>query len=279
MLTLNAPAKINWFLAVLGKRADGYHDILSLLQSVSLYDTLTFEESDSLRIVSDLAIRREENLVYRAAVVIGEAAGYSGEKRGARITLKKTIPVSAGLGGGSSDAASTLMGLNSLWGLDLKQAELSLLAARLGSDVPFFLSGPSAMIESRGEIVTPVRINKPYTVLLVKPTGGVSSAAAYSAIKRYSPQSLDTGAFLRALEEGDFASLRGRAWNDLEEAVFERHPEVRQIKEKILKRGALFGAMSGSGSAVFGVFEDRPSAARAALEFPDYWTSVVETLV
>src|SRR3972149_9420312 len=142
MLTLKAPAKINWFLFVLGRRPDNYHNIVTLLQRISLFDTLTFEEADeieadtsAIEIITESPIPLEENLVFRAANLLKDAASIN---RGARITLKKEIPIAAGLGGGSSDAATTLMGLNDLWGLDLPAEIILDLAASLGSGVPLF---------------------------------------------------------------------------------------------------------------------------------------------
>ena len=136
MFTLKTPAKINWFLSVLGKREDGYHEILSLMQSISLYDHLTFEHSDRVEVITDADIPLEENLVYKAAVLLKEKLSVN---KGAVITLRKEIPVSAGLGGGSSDAACALSGLNRLWELGLKDEELIKFGGMLGSDIPFFL--------------------------------------------------------------------------------------------------------------------------------------------
>src|SRR5208283_2003129 len=139
MLTVKAHAKINWSLLVLDKRDDGYHNILSLLHCIGLYDVLEFELSDTLTLESDMDIPFQQNLVYKAAALM---KNYSGTAKGARIILKKEIPSGAGLGGGSSDAAHTLMALNDLWELDLGKAELKALGSALGSDVPFFFEGP-----------------------------------------------------------------------------------------------------------------------------------------
>ena len=175
---LKTPAKINWFLSITGKRNDGYHNILSLMQCIGLYDELTFEQSDGLDLISDMDISPEENLVFKAASALGKRVSCD---KGAKISLKKNIPSGAGLGGGSSDAACTLKGLNMLWKLKLGSTELSSIAAEIGSDVPFFLQGPCALIEGRGEILKPLKVLFPTVLLLVKPSVSVSTAWAYAS--------------------------------------------------------------------------------------------------
>ena len=147
-LSLSAPAKINWFLGIAGKRDDGYHNIVSLMQCISLYDTLTFYHADSINIASDLDLPVQDNIMHKAASLLKE---YTSCGKGADILLKKNVPVSAGLGGGSSDAACTLLGLNELWGLRLDRKRLTSIASEIGSDVPFFLNGPAALVEGKGE--------------------------------------------------------------------------------------------------------------------------------
>lgn len=154
MVTIETPAKVNLTLEVLGKRDDGYHEIASVMQAVSLFDTLTFTIAEDLQLTTDApGLTLRENLVYRAACLLREEAHVS---KGAEIKLIKNIPVAAGLGGGSSDAAATLLGLNLMWGLGLDIKDLEGLAAQLGSDVPFFLSGGSALAGGRGERITPL---------------------------------------------------------------------------------------------------------------------------
>ena len=148
-VTVEAPAKVNLTLEVLGKRHDGYHDIASVMQTISLFDTLTFTPADNVKVSSNVSVlNNKDNLVYRAAVLLKDEIGVS---EGADIRLDKGIPLDAGLGGGSSDAAAALLGLDRLWGLGLLKTQLKDLAARLGSDVPFFLRGGSALVEGRGE--------------------------------------------------------------------------------------------------------------------------------
>ncbi|MDP2167386.1 MAG: 4-(cytidine 5'-diphospho)-2-C-methyl-D-erythritol kinase [Thermodesulfovibrionales bacterium] len=280
MFTLKAPAKINWFLFILGKRADGYHEIQSLMQCISLYDTLTFKESGGIEIVTDSPILTDDNLIYRAALLLRKLTS---AKKGARITLKKEIPLSSGMAGGSSDAACALIGLNRLWGLNLTGKQMSEAADSLGSDVPFFLNGPSALIAGRGEKVMPVALKSPCTLLLLKQDEGVSTEWAYSEagrdLKKTSAREKgDMKSLCRAIGAGDFKSLKSLARNDLEGPVIRRYPAVHEMKRKLAGAGALFSAMSGSGPTVFGVFGDEKTAEEAKGSFPSGWSRVVKTL-
>jgi 4-diphosphocytidyl-2-C-methyl-D-erythritol kinase len=281
MLTLKAPAKINWFLNVRCKRADGYHEISSLMQCLTLGDSLTLEDADDVDVSADLPIPREENLVYQAALLVRDRCGIG---KGVKITLKKEIPLAAGLGGGSSDAAYTMRGLNDFWGLALSPDELAAFGSEIGSDVPFFFHGPSALVEGRGERVTPVPSKRSYALLLVKPSTGISAAWAYSQIKAASCREVSSKRdfpltqFFRALEEGDFSFLSSLQSNDLEPPVLREHPVIGEIKEKLLRKGALFSSMSGSGSTVFGVFASEEDAGRAAADFSHYWCRTARTL-
>lgn len=281
MIVLDAPAKINWFLTVLCRRDDGYHNISSLMQCVSIADSLTLEEADRVEVVTDAGIPEQENLVYRAALLMKEKAGI---KSGVRIALRKEIPLAAGLGGGSSDAAAALAGLNRLWGLNLSPGELSAVGEELGSDVPFFFQGPAAQVGGRGEIVFPFPLQRSCTLLLVKPPVGVSAAWAYAQVDKPRCSQVLTKKdntiklFCRALEEGDFSFLSSLQKNDLEPLVAKRYPIIGEIKRKLLLKGAVFSSMSGSGPTVFGVFPSDEEAARAAEDFSPNWCRVVRTV-
>lgn len=278
LLHLRAPAKINWFLSVLGKRADGYHDIRSLMQCVGLYDDLLFHHADTIKVISDADIPLEDNLVYKAAFLIQR---YTSCRKGVKIILHKNIPVSAGLGGGSSDAAYTLLGLNMLWDLGLNKRELCAIGLKIGSDVPFFLNGPSALIEGRGEKVKPLNINPSLVFLLVKPPVSVSTAWAYKNyknMKKLTKTPIDIKLFCRALEKKDFACLSSMLKNDLERVVVKKYPVVGKIKERLLEKGALISAMSGSGPTAFGVFESKEKAISTEREMDSHWCRVVEPL-
>ncbi len=275
LLHLRAPAKINWFLSVIRKRHDGYHDIRSLIQCIGFYDDLFFDKADTVEVISDLDIPLEDNLIYKAVALLKKHTFCA---KGMKITLRKNIPVSAGLGGGSSNAAYTLLGLNMLWDLGLSKGELSSIGLEIGSDVPFFLNGPSALVEGRGEKVTPLKINSSVIFLLVKPPISVSTAWAYGNIGKLTKKTIDIKLFCQALKKKDFACLSSMLNNDLEGAVVKRYPIVGEIKEKLLKRGAMISAMSGSGPAVFGVFESREKAFAATKEMVSNWCKVVTTV-
>jgi 4-diphosphocytidyl-2-C-methyl-D-erythritol kinase len=276
MLTLKAHAKINWFLRVTGKRADGFHEIESLFQRVSLRDELTFEEASSLSVVTEAAIPSDDNLVIKAALKLRETAGVT---KGARLGLIKNIPIAAGLGGGSSDAAVTLTGLNNLWELGFPDERLGEMAAELGSDVPFFLGGPSALATGRGEKLSLVDSGKSVALLLLNPGIGVSAGWAYSNLQGFSEE--DSGyadSFLQNLVSGDWAALREMAVNDLEAPVVKKHPVVGELKAALIETGALYAAMSGSGPTVFGIFPDTEAAKRASETIKSPWSAVAETL-
>ena len=275
-ISLKAPAKINWFLSVLNKRADGYHNIISPMQCVDLFDTLSFEEAEELRVLSDLDIPAEMNLVHKAAVLLKKVSLH---KSGAMIELKKNIPVAAGLGGGSSDAAYTLIGLNRLWGLNFDRGVLTKLAGELGSDVPFFLSGPLALIEGRGEKVTELKTEGSIVILLVKPEIAVSTSWAYNLFEtRLTKKPFDIKLFCQALDRKNFVFLRDTVFNDLEDVVIRKFPVIGDIKRRLAQDGALLSLMSGSGSAVFGVFNTKAEAVRASKNMPGNWCRVVRTL-
>lgn len=291
-LTLKAPAKINWSLYVLNKRDDGYHNILSLMHCIGLYDTLTFEYSDALELVADIDVPYHRNLVYKAAERL---MSYTGTSKGAKIVLKKEIPSGSGLGGGSSDAAYTLIGLNKLWGLGLREEKLKEIGACLGSDVPFFFDCPVAIAGGRGEILIPLEIGISYTLLLVKPLVAVSTAWAYEKIgARVEGQDADKNnmeltnmedkfnnikLIYEAIKAGDVSLLHAHVHNDFEEAVIGKYPVIGGLKEKLLRAGASMAIMSGSGSTVFGLFEKRDRAVEASRHFSSYWNRVVETTV
>jgi 4-diphosphocytidyl-2-C-methyl-D-erythritol kinase len=282
IITLEAPAKINWFLNVLGRREDGYHDILSLMQRITLSDSLVMENSPTVEVLADADIPREENLVYKAARLMKEKTG---RVSGVKITLSKRIPLAAGLGGGSSDAAATIMGLTRLWNLDFTPRELAGLGEVLGSDVPFFFHGPASVVEGRGEIVSPVELRESYSLLLVKPAISISAAWAYAEYDRTSPlkevltkKHNNIKLFCQALERGDFAFLSSLQGNDLEPLVTRKYPVIGEIKHTLMLRGALFSAMSGSGSSVFGVFDSERNAEKAREYMSPHWSRIVKTV-
>jgi 4-diphosphocytidyl-2-C-methyl-D-erythritol kinase len=275
-ISIKAPAKINWFLSILDKRADGYHEIISAMQCVDLFDVLSFDESEDIRLISELDIPPDENLVYKAAVLL---KNFSSIEAGARITLHKNIPLAAGLGGGSSDAAAALIGLDRLWKLNLPAETLMSLASGIGSDVPFFLSGKLSLVRGRGELVTDLKTETSAVVLLVKPDIPVSTAWAYNSFQtRLTKKTVDIKLFCQALRNGNYDYLRNSAFNDLEDVVFRKYPVIGEIKNALLQNGALFSLMSGSGSAVFGIFQTTEEAVSASGHLKGIWCKVVNTL-
>jgi len=309
-LSLKSPAKINWFLKVLGLRDDGFHEIRSLMQKISLYDILTFSPSDDLTLQTDVPIPVEKNLVYRAALLLKET---SGTDKGAFMTLKKNIPAGAGLGGGSGNAATALLGLNRLWSLNLPLTELCRISEQLGSDVPFFLYGAIASSGGRGEKITACAIKKSIHMLLVKPPFPVSTAWVYGEYKNriqdtgYREQKSGGGfknfpaselphfptsaeltkkyseadniAFIiRSIEKSEFGDLQDILYNDLESVTIKRFPVVSGIKDRLKEQGAVFSLMSGSGPTVFGIFRSSKEAEKASKAFKGCWTKAVHTL-
>jgi 4-diphosphocytidyl-2-C-methyl-D-erythritol kinase len=263
-LMLKSPAKINLFLQVLKKRDDGYHEIRTLMQAVELYDELTLEKTargisvtcDHPNCPSD-----QRNLAFQASALLLRERRFEG---GLRIHIRKRIPISAGLGGGSSNAATTLKGVNQLFDLRLSPAELHQAASGLGSDVPFFLSSGQALAFGRGEDIRPLKLFRDYWLVLVCPRLEVSTAWAYRNL-RISLTRERKGVNYSLLESkrGFFDALP-LFENDLEEVVAEKQPLVRQIKVILEDSGSVRSSMSGSGPTVYGLFDKKPHAQEAA---------------
>jgi len=259
MIKLRAYAKINLGLRILGKRADGYHDIETILHRIDIYDELSFSKSETISLETDAPEipSGEENLCIRGARLL---SSHSGAKGGARISLRKKIPAGAGLGGGSSDAAATLLGLNELWGLDLKHEELHRLAAQLGSDVPYFVRKGTAYAAGRGEILEYFPLKLPYWIVVMYPNIHVSTAWAYQQVRIEKSDRKDDlrDNLVDNLHDGEI--LKQLIRNDFEPVVFRAHPELSEIKQEYYEHGALFAQMSGSGSSMYGLFESEGGA-------------------
>ncbi len=240
-------------LEVLGKRPDGYHELSTVLQAVDLFDRLVLEEDETLTLTtSDPALPRDDtNLVLRAARLLQEAAEV---RRGARIRLEKHIPVAAGMGGGSSDAAATLWALNRLWGIRWGRERLSDLAARLGMDVPFFLRGGRALATGRGERLQPLSAAPALSLVLVKPHFPLSTREVYGGVPAgWRDDGRRTVELLGALASRDSSRVAGSLYNALETVVDPAHPEIARIRRALLGAGALGSVMSGSGPTVLGI--------------------------
>lgn len=264
-MKLQAHAKINLSLDILGRREDGYHDLSMVMLSVSLCDelTLTLTPPGVSFACSDPSVPDgESNTACRAASLFLHHTGLT-ERMGVRITLDKRIPSQAGLGGGSADAAAVLYGLNELTGAALSREELLSLGLRVGADVPFCLEGGIRLVGGVGEILSPAPPMIPCFLVISKPPVGVSTPDAFRRADARTDGGHDyTGAVLRALETGDLASLGAAIGNDFEDVT--RLPEVERIKSLLLETGAAGARMTGSGSAVFGLFADEGAARRCA---------------
>lgn len=266
-LRVLAPAKVNLFLRVVGRRPDGYHDLKSRMQKLALFDELTLSRISAgieLHCPDGKSPEGPQNLAHRAAALFLAKMPEAG---GARITLYKSIPTAAGLGGGSSDAAAVLRGLNTLHGEPLDEDALAALALQLGADVPFFArNAPAADAEGVGEILRPAPPLADCLVLLVKPGFPVSTAWVY--------RNLD---LTRLPHKDSLPNFRNDQWadwgNDLEQVTLARHPALAGLKAAMREAGAEFALMSGSGPTVFGIFTDRARAeaalARFRLQYPE----------
>lgn len=253
-LVIETPAKINLHLEVLGKRADGYHELETLLVAVTLYDTLTFAAAESgteLACDDPDAGPSEANLVVRAVELVRRE---SGKADGIKIELKKQIPVAAGLAGGSSDAAATLVALNKLWKLNWPLEWLAQLAEQLGSDVPFFLHGPAAVAKGRGEKLETITLGAPLHLVLVAPPRGLSTALVFGKLT-VPKQPVPLGPMVDAVKLGDVTTVAKLLHNRLQAVSAELSPAVADLQTKAQQWPCLGHLMSGSGSAYFAVCE------------------------
>lgn len=259
-----APAKINLMLDVLRKREDGYHEVEMVMTMVDLADRLEMEElpRDTIIISSQAGYipLDEKNLAFQAAKLIKERYQV---KQGVYIHLDKKIPVAAGLAGGSSDAAAALRGLNRLWGLNIPESELLTLGAELGSDVPFCVTGGTAIATGRGEKLEHI-INPPQCwVVLAKPPINVSTADVYGRLRANEIKAHPSASAMKeAIEAQSFTDICDHLGNVLEDVTLPLHPEVQQLKEAMIRLGADGVIMSGSGPTVFGLVSKESKIAR-----------------
>lgn len=261
------PAKVNPVLEVLARRPDGYHELSLIFQAIALFDELEFiRGGDGLRV--EVAESPEpltvddSNLVVKAAkLFLKEVLQGTAD---VLIRLKKNIPLAAGLGGGSSDAAATLVGLDLVFNAMASKDHLHSLAAQVGSDVPFFLSGGTALGTGRGEIITPWEAAPPMPLVLVKPRSGLSTPAVYQSGKAEFSSGKRTAAFQELLHEKSLPKIAGSLFNSLQPAAFYLMPEVERLRDGLLKAGALGALVSGSGPTVFGIARNRKAAEEIA---------------
>lgn len=255
-----APAKINLLLRVLRKRPDGYHDLASVMQQISIYDELEYtlqQEGITLHCPGTDLPTNEQNLIYRAAQTIFNHTGY---RNGVEIVLNKSIPSAAGLGGGSSDAATTLMTLNDLCSLGLSKTELIKLGAKLGADVPFFIFGRSAFATGIGDKLQTLPDLPQINMVLINPTFPLSTKTVYENLNLALTKKKNNYSIPRFYALGDVIR---ELHNDLEAVSLKMHPELNDLKQILMKEGALGALMSGSGPTLFGIFADEKSAKEA----------------
>ncbi|MFT3744658.1 MAG: 4-(cytidine 5'-diphospho)-2-C-methyl-D-erythritol kinase [Pyrinomonadaceae bacterium] len=267
-------AKINWTLRVLGKRGDGFHELFTLFQTVSLSDTLSFAEAGYLELTcDDPSIPTDErNLILRTAHAMRDKFAV---EKGAAIHLEKRIPSPGGLGGGSSNAAVALIGLNRLWDLDLPLYELHSIAEEIGSDVPFFLYGGTAMGTGRGELIEPIEDISAENMVIVTPPIAVSTAEAFYGLNAPALTIEERNRILPVCrsEALTLDPRRTALINDFEGMVFSAHPEIAWAKTALLELGAVNAAMSGSGASVFAIFDniETRQTAMKALDQQSTW--------
>ena len=261
MVTVEANAKINLTLDILGKRPDGFHEVAMVMQTIGLHDTLVMEKTErdiELSINVPWLKADEKNLAWRAAELIRQEYGLEG---GVRIELTKRIPVAAGLAGGSADAAAVLKGMNDLYGLQLDEEKLCELGARLGSDIPFCIMGGTMLATGRGEVLTRLSDMPETWVVLAKPRISVSTAWAY---QNYDEQGAErhpnNEAIRQAIARGNRKAVAGLLCNVLESVTIKKYDVIAEYKQMMLDKGAMASMMSGSGPTVFGLAKSREQA-------------------
>lgn len=274
---LPCPAKLNLFLEIRGRRADGFHELGTLFQALETGDTLSAEPWDTIELTGadGITAAAADNLIVRAARLLREryaAKIPSAAPAGIRFTLEKRLPMGAGLGGGSSDAASALRLARSLWNLGACDEELRAVGAEIGSDVPFFLGSPTAFAEGRGEVLSPAPSPYPYHVVVATPNCHVDTAEAY----RLLAQSLGgiygdrwPGFRGRFEREAQNPELYAELFNDFEGPVLDRFPEIREVKDRLQAFGPDKALLTGSGASVFALFRDETRAREAVADVAD----------
>lgn len=282
-MILKTPAKINFGLHILCKRPDGFHELETILQMVTLFDEMEFFNGDGeIKLTCDNPgiPEDESNLVFKAAKILREKFPKK-TKSGVNIRLKKVIPAGAGLGGGSGNAALALLGLNKLWNLDLSCEELIPFAASLGSDIPFFLVSPTALGTGKGDKIGKIVSPRKIYVVIVFPGFSISTPWVYQNLKLELTKKQNNISILQKfLSQSDISQLGNSLQNHLEPVVFKKYPVVREIKDKLLEIGACGALMSGSGSSVFGIFEDSFKAKEAFEKLPKVeWSSYLTETV
>ena len=256
-MPISSYAKINLYLKIGRKLGSGYHQIQSVMQKIELSDNITIEPviEDKIAVeCTNKELENESNLAYKAALLLKKKFKV---RHGIKIFIEKNIPLEAGLGGGSSDAATTLMNLNKLWGLKLKEKQLIELAAQLGADVPFFIGENAALVEGIGDKIKRIKKSFSINIVLINPGFRVSTKWAYKAFDRQKPK-IKTDAninnLVKAIEKKDIKEIANNLHNDFEQIVTKKYKIINEIKTNLLRNDALNACVSGSGPTVFGIF-------------------------
>ena len=261
-IKLRAMAKINLALDVLRRRDDGYHEVRMVMQTVNIYDELAFEKTDDGKIVittnaEELPVN-EDNLIYKSARLLLDEYGID---KGLKVSLKKNIPMAAGMAGGSTDAACTFKAVNELFELNLSKKELMERAVRIGADVPYCILGGTALSEGIGEVLTQIKSAPECSLLVAKPPIDVSTKFVYQNLKLNDDTvHPDIDAMLAAINDGDIEKVSKNLGNVLESVTVPNYPVISDIKKFMTDNGALGALMSGSGPTVFGIFNDKDKA-------------------
>ncbi|MBI2656419.1 4-(cytidine 5'-diphospho)-2-C-methyl-D-erythritol kinase [Candidatus Woesearchaeota archaeon] len=254
---INSYAKINLFLKIGKKLSSGYHNIQGVMQRIELSDSLSIEPINEDKVIVECTnkeLENENNLAYKAALLLKKKFKV---RHGVRIFIEKNIPIEAGLGGGSSDAATALLNLNKLWGLKLKERQLVELAAQLGSDVPFFIGENAALVEGIGDEIKRIKKSFSINIILINPGFRVSTKWAYSAFDKQKPRiktKADIKNLIKAIEKKDIKEIANNLHNDFEAIVTKKYKVINEIKNNLLRNDALNACVSGSGPTVFGIY-------------------------
>ncbi len=271
-MRLMARAKINWTLDIVGQRADGYHLMDMLMQPVTLYDEILLTQAEKITLTTGgtpLLPADEKHLAFRAALALKQHSGYAG---GAAIHVEKHIPVGAGMGGGSADAAGVLIGLNRLWGLNLPPAELEAIGLTLGADVPFCIRGGLTRTTGIGEVMQPLSCGRCWPLVVVQPCEGLSTKEIFTAYHEGIVDARpDNNAASLALEQGDGIALSAAMANVMQPISAARRAGIAKAIQAVREIGAFAAQMTGSGSAVFGAFEDEATADTAFQAIRPLW--------
>ena len=277
-ILIKSPAKINLYLDILGKRKNGYHDILTLMQAVSLYDIIEISNKgikDEIQISGDFSFPKKSNTITKAIDLFRQETGIN---TCLQINIKKNIPIGAGLGGGSSNGASVLIGLNKLFNTKIKNKKLLNIAMKIGSDVPFFINSGAAIVKGIGNEIKPVNPRVDYSVIIVFPGFSVNTKKAFDKWDELKAKSMICTDKMKENDVlamyNDFSIKKWHFFNIFSDVVIDNHRPLNDIKDNIIRYGAAYSELSGSGSSVIGIFEDPEMAKNVVLKIREFYQHV-----